>query len=233
MNQIMKNRTVILSTNDNPSYFNYIPYVRKAWNLFGWKTLIFHLGEKEIIDDDLNTSIQIERIDGIKDETIIQTIRLFGHYYTEGLLMTSDMDMLPMSDYWNPSMNEITCYGQDLTGYKHYPICYIAMNEKNWLRVIPEKNLKELLEKYKQHQSSNFNDWWYTDQDIITERLNKEKVNSILRGHYINGLALNRIDRIDWNNTLRLHGTKIDCHLPKKFDENIMNDLMRIIEVNK
>ena len=223
------NRTVILSTNDNPAYFSYIPYVRKAWNLFGWKTIIFHLGDQEIVDDDLNSSVNVERIDGVKDETVVQTIRLFGHHYTDGLIMTSDMDMLPMSNYWNPDPDEITCYGTDLTGYKHYPICYIAMNEKNWSRVIPETDLKELLEKYNQHKSQAFNDWWFTDQDIITERLSKEKVNSILRGHYINGMALNRIDRIDWNNTLRAEGIKIDAHLPKVFNENVMNDLMETV----
>ena len=40
------NKYVVISTNDNPDYYQYVPYVIKAWNKLGWKVITFLRGDK-------------------------------------------------------------------------------------------------------------------------------------------------------------------------------------------
>ena len=35
------NKYVVISTNDNPDYYQYIPFVCKAWNNLGWRVICF------------------------------------------------------------------------------------------------------------------------------------------------------------------------------------------------
>ena len=41
---------VVIATNDNPDYYQYIPYVIKAWNKLGWKVITFLRGDKNKLD---------------------------------------------------------------------------------------------------------------------------------------------------------------------------------------
>ena len=211
-------RTVILSTNDHPDYIACLPYVQKAWNKIGWNTLTFYLGNQDLESTDLNSIIKIEAIDGYRDATVVQVSRLFGAKHATGLIMTSDVDMMPLSNYWNPKEDCWTVYGEDLTNYKHYPICYIAAAHNLWNEIIYEQSIKELLEKYNQSKSESFDEWWYADQDIITERLRPLNPTSIPRDSIGLGVAKGRIDRIAWNKTLQIEGEKIDAHLPRPFN---------------
>jgi hypothetical protein len=219
-------RTVILSTNDEENYINYLPYIQKAWNILGWNTLTFYLGEKKIKSEDINLIINLNSITGIRDATVVQVSRLFAHKYIDGLIMTSDVDMMPLSNYWNPDPDKLTCYGKDLTNNIHYPICYISAPKKIWDEIIYEDSIEELLLKYNQCKSNEFSDWWFTDQDIITERLLPYEKNEVPRG-FENGLAYGRIDRDNWKYTKDFSKSqKIDAHMPRPFNEFEANDLI-------
>ena len=148
---VMK-KTVILGTTNHYDYVSCYRYVARAWNNIGWNTLTFYVNDqpdKLISEFDNNKIVEVPKS---KYGHIIlsQVYRLLGHHYLEDsdIIMTSDIDMMPLSDYWNPSIDFVNCYGYDLTGYKHYPICYIAMNKENWTQIIPEKNVDDLLNKY-------------------------------------------------------------------------------------
>lgn len=218
-------KTVVLSTNDNSDYISYLPHVQKAWNYFGWNTLTFYLGNQNLKSTDLNTIVKIQPINGYRDETVVQVSRLFGAQHARGLVMTSDVDMMPLSNYWKPSDNEWTVYGEDLTNYKHYPICYISAPDYLWNQLITEKSIEELLNKYKQSKSNSFDEWWYVDQDIITERLRPLNPKTINRGNSLPRMAKGRIDRIDWNQTKELQEIKIDAHMPRPFNEKAATEL--------
>lgn len=221
-------RTVILSTNDHKNYIQYWKYVVAAWNNLGWNTLTFYLGSNidQFNQDIKNKIIQIQQIEGYKESTIVQVSRLFGcNYINDGIIMTSDIDMMPLSDYWKPKYEDITVYGFDLTNYKQIPICYISMHRDNWKKIVPEKSIVELLDSYPLSKSNNFNEYWYTDQKIITERILKHKYTQIDRKKN-KGLALGRIDRVRWNETKNDNATKIDAHLPRPFNEKEANELL-------
>lgn len=222
----MKTKTVILSTNDDENYLDYLPYVQQAWNNLGWNTATFYLGKKEINSDSTNQIIKIKQFEGAREATVVQVYRLLAHNFVHGLIMTSDVDMMPLSNYWNPDSDKFTCYGKDLTNDVHYPICYISSPDYLWKELIPESSIGELLNKYPQHKSEDFNKWWFTDQDIVTGRLSNFDLTSIPRGME-NGLASGRIDRDQWFLTKHISKTKkIDAHLPRPFNKAEAQDLL-------
>ena len=236
MNSMKK--TVILSTNDKEEYFGYLPYVQMAWNSLGWNTLTFYLGSKTLEDTPENKIIKIESIPGYREETVLQVIRLLGFRYVNGLVMTSDVDMMPLSKYWNPSLEGITCYGADLCNYKQYPMCYVAAHHKFWEKLIPEHHLSDLLEKFHAAKSEDFEAWWYVDQCIITERINQmriynsENVIFVDRGEYRplfcrRLIAKGRIDRDRWIATKLSGNIKIDAHLPRPFSKKAALRLLK------
>lgn len=237
-------RTVILSTNDNPDYLNYLPYVIKAWNKVGWGTVTFYTGEPDLLDVKIfnlvdNLVFAPEPSKKYRIETITQVARLFAHkLMLPGLLMTSDCDMIPISNYWNPSENEITCYGYDLTGRKQIPMCYIAASAETWQKLIPENSIQELLDKYPnalpEVKETNWEKWWSVDQEIITERiLNRAPIYTVKyidRG-FTGSTAKGRVDRYDWNGTLNATGGKIDAHMPRPFNKEAAELILSMVKV--
>lgn len=151
-----------------------------------------------------------------RSDTITQISRLYAACVQDGYLMTGDIDMIPLSDYWQPNEGAITVWGHDLTGYGHYPICYIGMHSDKWKQVMNLDNndynalIKRDLDSLPQAKSQDFMKYWFADQDLITERLKPYKPTIINRGQYPNGYARGRVDRGSW--TLE-HKDFIDAHL--------------------
>jgi hypothetical protein len=229
---VMK-KTVILGTTNHYDYVSCYRYVARAWNNIGWDTLTFYVNDQpDRLISQFNNNKIIEVPKSKYGHIILsQVYRLLGHHYLDDsdIIMTSDIDMMPLSDYWNPSIDFVNCYGYDLTGYKHYPICYIAMNKENWTQIIPEKNVEDLLNKYSCASSNDFDDYWYTDQHIITERIKSSDlpVKEINRGSDKYNLATGRIDRAALDYTANIPEQKIDCHLPRPFNKQICNYLLK------
>jgi len=230
-----KMRTVILSTDDHPDYAQCLPYVRRAWNNLGWRTLTFYLGQEKPVADERNLVIELAPIPGYRSATIVQVSRLIGHRFVDGFIMTSDVDMMPLSGYWKPKPTELTCYGADLTDYREYPICYIAAPRITWERLVPETSLQELLESDSLARSEVFGEWWSTDQRIITRRIDEYKASGkattfIDRGQrthwFKDPLPVGRIDRANWMRTKNSWSRKIDAHLPRPFDRSIVEGLL-------
>lgn len=220
---------IVLSVNDNPDYLYFTPLVCWAWEKLGWWPIVFFHGKKDgpIVDYTFRFTFEewdgsfvstVNAIDGYRSDTITQVSRLYAACVQDGYLMTGDIDMIPLSDYWNPKENEITVYGHDLTGYGHYPICYIGMDSKKWVEVMglssPDYNklIKRDLDTLPQAKDPDFYKYWFSDQDLITKRLKETQfpVTTINRGQYPNGYAKGRVDRGAW--TLD-HKEFIDAHL--------------------
>lgn len=216
---------VVLGVNENPKYLYYLPLIVWAWRQFGWEPFVFMISEMNncsmsIMEKaDYKLKLLTTGIDGYKSDTVAQVSRLYAGCFFHGTeyLMTSDVDMLPLSDYWFANIGMIDCYGRDLTDY-HYPICYIGAEAHLWHRVmrIPysgmEENTFNLLMKNDLRQQKNM---WVLDQDIITERLTcygKGVIYHTIRGtDKRTGYPTGRVDRSNW----RLdHETLIDAHLP-------------------
>lgn len=212
---------IVLSVNENPKYLYFLPLTVWAWRQFGWEPIVFFAGldhQPPIFDIAVRNSIYLHEgnkaflIDGYKSETIAQVSRLYGACVADGTIMTGDIDMIPLSDYWKPEWDKITTYGRDLTDY-HYPICYIAMDSARWMQVmdIKSSDYNEHLKRDLKQQEN----MWTLDQDLITKKLlsfGKEHITHIDRGTDPRTCyPIGRVDRSHW--TLN-HDVFIDAHLP-------------------
>lgn len=229
-------RYVILSVNENPEYLYYVPLVCWAWRQVGWEPIVMYLGSMDNPCFEIQWKYNgsafnvwgIKKIEGYRDDTVIQVARLYAacSIAESSYLMTSDIDMLPLSDFWNPDINERTVYGHDLADNRHYPICYIGMNDKEWRNVMKldstdiSKMMRRDLAKMPQAKDSDFYKYWFTDQDLITDKLGDFTTKSILRGKLPNGLARGRVDRGGWSLN---HEVLIDAHLHRDLYKAFQN----------
>lgn len=209
------NRYVVISTNNNPDYFEYIPYQEQAWKNFGWDLIIMVTPDFNPIDFETrlkSTMIcQLPKVDEIRSQTLAQMGRLYAAHYVgeDSLLMTCDMDLIPLSNYWNPDQNKITVYGHDLTDYTYIPMGYVAMSSKNWIEKmqITSDTRSDILRDcettfvkgVKAAYSDDWEAWWNVDWRLLTDKLNpfKNEINFIKRGRGHSGFAYGRVDRGD------------------------------------
>lgn len=204
-------RIVVVSTNNNPDYYHYAKYIERAWNALGWDLCVMITHDVDPLNLELNNKntiiVKLPEIPGLRIETVAQASRLYAANFLslDALIMTSDMDLLPLMDYWNPSAGEITVYGHDLTDFSYYPMGYIAMTGHKWREVMnlnyntPENMLRDANET-KIALSDKWEEWWNFDWDLITKRLQpfKNQIKFLNRGRRKDaGFAFGRIDRGD------------------------------------
>ena len=227
-------RIVVISSNNNPDYLHYAKYQEKAWNKLGWKLCIMITDDVDVLDLKLSpfnegsgkliTSIvRMPHIEGLRTETVAQASRLYAANYLpeDALIMTCDMDLIPLSDYWHPNIDEVTIYGHDLTWNSFYPMGYCAMSGANWKKYMQlnGNTAEELVRDAKEIEIAYMPDWeqwWNHDWTLLTKRLKPfhHSLTHIPRGQIdIAGatLAKGRIDRFNWEKTQEQE-TFIDAH---------------------
>jgi hypothetical protein len=203
-------RYVILSSDDNEKYTVYKNLVDLMWRTFGWEP----------------KWIEPFNFPGFTSATRAQVTRLYAACECKATdyLMTSDADMLPLSDYWYPAKDDkMTCWGRDLTDY-HYPICYIGASAEKWVEVmkidpfkfVPLNALQDMNDPKMRRTTP-----WCLDQDIVTNKILKHGIHNIIsveRGiDKRTGYPVGRVDRSNW----RLDHTQfIDAHLPHDITTN-------------
>jgi hypothetical protein len=214
----------VLGVNDNPTYRYYLPLVTWAWKYFGWEVIVMNA-------KNYNT--------GYPSAMVAQVSRLYAALLVEpdSYLMTSDVDMLPLFDYWKIHPMVITSWGHDLTGYKHYPICYIGATREKWMEImdIPEgakinDMVKQDLDLMPQARCGDPIKEWVVDQDLITEKINRSGlfVNRVDRGSLANGYPVGRVDRSAWS--LDGHNPFIDAHLFHNPDKGQKEKIKELLE---
>lgn len=221
-------RYIVVSSNNNPDYYYYAPYIERAWNILGWDLCVMVTHDVDVNDLKLNNEstivVRLPKVEGLRDATVAQAGRLYAANYLplDALIMTSDMDLLPLSNYWNPSIDNVTVYGHDLTWRTYFPMGYIAMSGDVWkshmnLTYDTASDMLRDANETKIAFSEDWNEWWNFDWDLITKRLMpiKDNITFIDRGQVnIAGatLAKGRVDRYNWTETLKQQ-EYIDAHL--------------------
>lgn len=211
-------KLVSIGVNNVPKYLYYIPLVKWAWEQFGWRTIIFHVGPANKLTHLIDKISEGKVVFDVRQlsewdypsETVAQVLRFYAYSHTCSFIMLSDSDMIPLSDYWNPHPDNVTCYGRDLSD-EHYPCCYVAMSSKNWRNVMGDK-INQVKFDLKEHYPKAKNKWT-TDQNILTEKLSKIE-DKILIDRGIDpktNYPIGRVDRSRWSLN---HTQLIDAHLP-------------------
>lgn len=197
------NKYIGLSTTENPKYSQFIPLVCEMWEYFGWKPIIIS-GRHPLLSP----------------ESFSQISRLYKpiEMKQEDYYMISDIDMLPLSDYWTPSTDKIDIYGWDLTEFNHVPMCYVGGMVSLWRTLMLYKNT---IEESISQDLAGREITWTTDQDIITSKINfcyNIKLHYRGTDNNNNGYPIGRIDRSFWHLN---HKTFIDCHASRPLYEHI------------
>ena len=234
-------RYVVVSSNNNPDYYFYLPYVEKAWASFGWDLCVMVTHDVDIskLDTRLDTTIIIKlpEIDELRDATVAQAGRLYAANYLpeDALIMTSDMDLIPMKDYWNPNVEDVTVYGHDLTDYTYFPMGYTAMSGASWKHYLnctldTKRDMLRDAQETEVAFSDDWEKWWNFDWDLLTKRLTHLKklggVTMIKRGRRLTGTyAYGRVDRGDSmkvppnEELIDIHAENINVQHPDKLNK--------------
>lgn len=215
-------KIIVVSTNNNPDYYFYSPYIYKAWKSYGWSVCTMVTDDVDQTNIKSDYIITIPKMEGIRQETIAQASRLYAARFfgfaNDKYLMISDMDLLPLSDYWHPRKEDITSYGHDLTDYSFYPMGYIGMTADKWKQVMQltedsmadfKRDADWLGTPYKEDWES----WWNYDWDLLTKRLKASGllIVSIERGRIPGSCyAVGRTDR--GTGMVTPEGQMIDAH---------------------
>ena len=179
----------VLSTNNNPDYFFYLPIVEWLWNKFGWEIRVFLTEDCNdiTIRGETTKSYIIPNVDGVRTGTLAQVVR---HFVSDVLpkdayLMVQDIDLLPLKE-WNPDLNARTIYGWELTGNGFIPVHYTGMLGDKWydlmgctgsLQADMEREMKANGRAYKER----WDEYWDTDWDILTQKVLNQKEKFIFR----------------------------------------------------
>jgi len=205
--------TVILSTNDNDNYLFYLPLVCWAWKKFDFDSLVIMPDRRsEKLQYVLkNTYARVEMFtphNTYREDTQVQVSRLFAGCYDmpdDEYMITSDVDMMPLSSYFFQWFQDINYFGHDLTGYTHIPMCYVGMQAGKWRELMSIRQGDDMVKmmcdemtSYPEILTGEFQKYWFTDQNIITQKLRAyglDRCNKIDRGILNNGCAKGRVCR--------------------------------------
>lgn len=220
----MIKKYVVVSANNNPDYYFYASYVERAWNKYGWNLCVLITHDVNPLDLDLKNTdsiiVQLPDVAGLRSATIAQCSRLYAANYLpqDALIMISDMDLLPLSDYWKPNSQDITVFGRDLTDYTYIPMGYVAMLGSRWtekmqLSMNTERDMLRDAAEFPDCYSDEWEKWWNHDWRVLTARLlpHRNEINFVTRGRGHSGFAYGRVDRGD-SMQIPLGETLIDAH---------------------
>ena len=222
MEESQTKKYVVISTNNNPDYYFYAKFQEKAWNKLGWDLCVMcthDVDTKELkLTSPSTIVVQLPDFPELRSETVAQASRLYSANYLpmDALIMTCDMDLIPLSNYWHPEYNNITVFGHDLTDYSYFPMGYTAMTGRRWKEVMSctFDTKGDLMRDAKEYaymtMSADWEQWWNFDWRLLTDRLKPYNVEHVLRGRQPNGFAYGRIDR--GNSMAMIEGELIDAH---------------------
>lgn len=254
------NKHAIISTDSNPSYLFLTPITCLCWKKIGYNPIVLLVeDDKETVNliqeysDVFGYNIKkIKKVEGYRSCNIAQISRLFAStdsgFSDDDYLITSDMDMLPISSLWFNQQDwtkNIHIYDAEELNYKRHKICYIGMNKKKWIKVFDLKEetcIDKQINKFLNSRLPRNCDWdsgWNLDELYLYECLNRDEdypknCHMIERGMNQYGLRNGRIDRGIWKNTLMQYVSSrtIDVHLPRNsYKDEIWKDIKIIMSL--
>lgn len=178
--------------------------------------------------------------EGTMAQNVRQHAPMMAMFDDDEWLMSSDVDLWPVTRYWywqhqpvtpTPDTKRAYIYYSNGDHYQTYPTCHVAMKRIDWLRVYGltegiglEAAIEASLDKWIPENRGRWPDdpnfaVWMSDQAMMTDKLkvqdwHPDDCELIERkGHP----PLDRIDRGAWPKDVRIQG-KIDAHLLRPAD---------------
>ena len=240
-NACVNKKRVVLAVDASITYFFFMGIVTMLWQKYmGFCPVILIADD---ISNWLNDPVKkyalnfsrsygaeiyfIDKIDNFKSSTVAQNARMYAlclpMYHDEMYLMTSDMDMLPLSkEFFNKqdmSYDVHLDYANASDG-SHYPLCYVGAKVKTWREIMQpsnpnsiEESLKSIFYQSGLDKQEDGMRLWCFDEEMFGRKIKAwsgypSKCQKFDRR---GGPPVDRIDKSCWPKTVKVKGMS-DCH---------------------
>lgn len=236
----MKLEIAILSSNDNPRYLDFWPYVAKAWKqLIGVEPVLLFIGDSSRVHE-LSNHGQVIQLDTITHLDMVnqsQSVRLWaGTKFPDKNLIMSDIDMLPISrEYFLSSVEQypddsLISYTSDVMQYGFYlrspqlPMCYLAGKGETFNEILGIDN-KTSWEEFSR-ELSKFGGRFGIDQRYFYSKFlrwagKNTRYRGLSRGWIEGKRAEKRLDKAMWPEGEYDPNNFYDSHMPLPLSENM------------
>jgi len=231
----MQLKYAVVSSNSNPEYLDFWPYVSKMWKKIGIEPVLFYIDTNPPSNDvgQHGMTIFLESISNWEIAQQAQCIRFWAARVLGGPFIISDIDMLPISEeYYKKGANQIgdrgiVSYSSDIIKYRwyktnpQYPMCYLAGDPQSFIDILDlnDDDHKQFLRRLKK-----LNIRFGTDQKFFynqSSRKKEMKIKHLERGWIEEKYATKRLDKAVWPKTDYKVDEYIDCHLPRPLSRNL------------
>jgi len=223
---------VIISSDDNHTYKDFYPIVSKRWFDLGFKTYYINITDTNSIEEtEYGVVHKIKSLDFVTTSFQAQVVRLYSANFIDGVILTSDIDMLPINggyfhdqilDYQEEKI--VICSGQPYESTPYYPMCYVLGHTKTFRKFleIENDNFHSYCEKLLSYGQS-----WCTDENFMYDKFQNHLSNLVVKNDRD---FKRRVDRGDWNYNVELlkSGHYIDSHMLRPY-KNYKNKIDTLI----
>jgi hypothetical protein len=225
----------VVSSNSNPEYLDFWPYVAKAWkNLIELEPVLLYI-DKDSPPEWVYDHGKVLYFQSIEEWDIVQQsqcIRFWAAKVLDAPFIISDMDMLPISkDYYLKNSESIgdkgiISYSSDVIKYRwyktnpQYPMCYISGDPGSFINILDlnDSDHKSFLRRLMNMRIRSGTDQkFFYNQSI---KNNKCSIKHLERGWIEEKYATARLDKVIWPKPGYNADEYIDCHLPRPFSSN-------------
>jgi len=241
-------RYAVVSSNSNPEYLDFWPYVAKMWKRIGLEPVLFYI-DREGPPENVAEYGRVIFLESIPEWSIAQQaqcIRFWAAKVLDDTFIISDIDMLPISrDYYKEGALKvghrgIISYSSDVIKYRwyknnpQYPMCYLAGDPLSFVQLL---DLNDTDHKSFLRRLMRMNIRFGTDQKFFyNQSLRKPeiRIKHLDRGWVDEKYATRRLDKAIWPKTDYNPEEYIDCHLPRPviLNKNICDILFKKLEIN-
>ena len=231
----MQLKYAVVSSNSNPEYLDFWPYVAKMWKKIGIEPVLLYIDSSPPPSNvsEYGRTIYLESINEWSIGQQAQCIRFWAANLLDGPFIISDIDMLPISrEYYENGANQIgdkgiVSYSSDIINYRwyktnpQYPMCYLAGDTKSFIDILDlnDKDHKSFLKRL-----MRMNIRFGTDQKFFYNQTRIKPdviVKHLSRGWIEEKYATGRLDKAIWPKTDYNVDSYIDCHLPRPLNANL------------
>jgi len=227
---------VILSTNTNPTYFDFWPIAAKAWEKrIGLKPTLALICDEDVeVDESVGEVIRFQPIPGVPTSLYAQVVRLFlPVMYPDDVCIIGDIDMIPISkSYYMDRVTDLsddvfvlyrdTCYPPDISWWT---IPYIAAKGSTYGEIFGLKSISEIPQLIKKWAAQGYG--WHTDEILMTRCLKQwdAKTRKLVKLGSSDLLLEDgrRIDRGNWQydaDKLVNEDYYVDCHSIRPYKDH-------------
>jgi hypothetical protein len=218
----MKIKYALTSCDSNPLYYQFWPTVAKLWKEYiGIDPILIFIGSElpKDMNEDHGQIILFEPIENLPTSTQSQFIRLWYTQFLDDVVITTDIDMLPLSrGYFRGSAKNISDDKFLHLGFEKtlgFSICYNVAKPQTFKEVLNLSNNfeQDIMPLYSELKAKNKKEEWFSDEEYLTRHLRKagDRLVKFDRGE---NYSQTRINRTNWNYhpSLVSAGAYYDCH---------------------